>query len=80
MSEYMFGLGGGWLGAKAEAIARKHGAELVNYIDSYCACGHGCNPHTCKMARRHWFATRNLGAPHDQQTADAVLGELEAKQ
>jgi hypothetical protein len=74
--EYMFGLGAGWLPARADRIAQKHGAVLVNYTDPQCACGQGCKPHTCRQARRHWFAGPNRGAPFDRQMADAVLADL----
>ena len=76
MSEYFFGLGPGWLPKRADKIARKHGAYLVNYTDAQCSCGYGCRPYTCKRSRRHWFAGPNLGSPFDQQMANAVLNEL----
>lgn len=65
MSEYFFGLGPGWLPAKADRIAQKHGAVLVNYTE----------PNGYK---RHWFAGPNRGAPFDQQMADAVAADLRA--
>lgn len=73
----MFGLGSGWLPKRANTIARKHGATLVNYTDAQCMCGWGCNPHTCKQSRRHWFAGPNLGHPFDQAMAAAVKRDLE---
>ena len=77
MSEYFFGLGSGWLPKRADAIARKHGAELVNYTDAQCQCGHGCSPHTCKRSRRHWFSTDNLGEPHDSTVRKNVMSALD---
>lgn len=77
MSEHFFGLGQGWLPKKADKIAQKHGATLVNYTDAQCNCGYGCPPHKCKKSRRHWFACRNRGNPFDQQTAAAVIADLE---
>jgi hypothetical protein len=76
MSEYFFGLGPGWLPKRADKIARKFDAYLVNYTDAQCNCGYGCRPYTCKQSRRHWFACQNLGAPFDKNTADAVLAAL----
>jgi hypothetical protein len=78
MSEYMFGLGPGWLPDEADDIAKKHGAGLVNYTDAQCNCGHGCPPHTCEKSRRHWFAGPNRGNPFDQDMAEAVLNEVYA--
>lgn len=72
MSEYMFGLGPGWLPKQVAKIARKHGAELVNYCDPGCKCGYGCH-NNCPACRRHWFAGPNRGAPFDRQLADKVL-------
>jgi hypothetical protein len=76
MSEFMFGAGSGWLPAKADKIAKKHGAYLVNYTDAQCKCGYGCKPHTCKASRRHWFGGPNYGAPFDSQLAHRVEDEL----
>ncbi|MEK6879341.1 MAG: hypothetical protein AABY22_07035 [Nanoarchaeota archaeon] len=76
MSEYFFGLGKNWLSKKANKIAEKHGAYLVNYIDPQCNCGYGCKPHTCNKSKRHWFACKNLGHPFDTQTASEVLKDL----
>lgn len=76
MSEYMFGCGDGWLPKRADKIARKHDAYLVNHTEPQCRCGYGCRPYECKASRRHWFATRNFGSPHDQRTANAVLEDL----
>lgn len=76
MSEYLFGLGSGWLPESADKIARKHGARLVNYADPQCKCGYGCAIGECKSSRRHWFAGPNRGAPFDGQLRDAVMGEI----
>jgi hypothetical protein len=64
MCHYMFGAGNGHLPKKAEAIAKKHGGRLVNHTEP--------NGRKC-----HWFATRNLGQPHDGQVAIAVIADLE---
>jgi hypothetical protein len=76
MGEYCFGTGPGWLGKKAAAVARKHGAELVNHTDPECSCGWGCAPRRCKRSRRHWFATENRGWMLDQKVSEAVMNEL----
>lgn len=76
MSEYMFGSGKGHLPAKADKIAGKHGASLVNYTDAACLCGHGCPPHRCKASRRHWFVGPNRGEPFDRDLAKAVESDL----
>ncbi len=76
MSDYMFGMGAGWLPRKAAAIARQHGADQVNYTDPQCRCGHGCRAGECRAARRHWFTVRNLGEPFNSRTAQAVLADL----
>lgn len=65
MSEYYFLLGDGFLPAKADRIARRHGATLVNYREP-------------GGEKRHWFACRNRGFPHDDQVAAAVADDLEA--
>jgi hypothetical protein len=67
MGYYQFGCGDGHLPERrTQRIARKHGAELVNYVEP----GNG--------RKRHWFNTENLGSPHDEQVATAVLDELRA--
>ena len=63
MSDFQFGMGSGHLPKKADTIARKHGARLVNYTE----------PNGYK---RHWFTCDNLGSPHDYERAQAVLGAL----
>jgi hypothetical protein len=78
MSEHTFGLGPDWLGKKANEIARKHGATLVNYTDAQCNCGRGCRPHTCQKSRRHWFSCPNLGHPFDAAVSSSVLADLAA--
>ena len=72
MNEHLFGLGDGWLPKKADAIARKHGAVLVNHCDPGCKCGCGCHDE-CPACKRHWFACQNRGEPFDSQTATAVM-------
>lgn len=74
--EHFFGLGRGWLPARAAKIAREYGATLVNHTDPQCNCGHGCDAYTCSFSRRHWFATENLGEPHNSRVAREVLDAL----
>jgi len=76
MSEYFFGLGKGWMPAKADKIARQFDAYLVNHTDPGCSCGHGCR-NDCPANHRHWFACINLGAPFDGERATKVLSALE---
>ncbi len=77
MSEYFFGLGDGWLPKRADKIARKHGALLINYADPGCKCGHGCAG-TCPACKRHWFEGPNRGEPFDRQMGTAVMADIEA--
>jgi len=77
MSEFMFGSGRGYLSASFANVARKHGAELVNYTDPQCICGRGCNPHRCPMSRRHWFAAANRGEPFNSRVEQAVMSRIE---
>lgn len=65
MSEHFFGLGPGHLPKRADRIARKHGAYLVNFTEP-------------RGERRHWFACANQGEPFDSATARAVLDDLHA--
>lgn len=62
-NEYFFGLGYGHLHEKADEIAQRHGASLVNYTEP-------------TGFKRHWFACTNRGAPFDQEVADAVIQDL----
>ena len=66
MSEHHFGLHSGFLTAKADRIARKHGADHTNYVD----------PGTGR--RRGWFSCPNRGLPFDSWTARDVLADIEA--
>ena len=65
MGEYMFGSGKGHLSNRADRIARKHGATLVNYTEP-------------RGEKRHWFAAKNRGNPFDERVRDAVLADLRA--
>jgi hypothetical protein len=65
MSEFMFGVHDGHLTAKAQQIAKRHGASHVNYTEP-------------RGRKRGWFACTNQGAPFDQATARAVLADIEA--
>lgn len=75
MSEYYFLVGKGHLGKRADKIAAKHGATLVNHTDPGCGCGYGCAS-DCPENRRHWFACDNLGEPFNSATARAVESDL----
>ncbi len=66
MSEYFFGLHSGHLTAKADKIARRHGAWHDNYVEP----GRG--------DKRGWFACPNRGSPFDQAIADAVMADIDA--
>lgn len=65
MSEYFFGLHAGHLTARADRIARRHGAWHVNYTEP-------------RGERRGWFACPNRGNPFDERTATAVMADIEA--
>lgn len=76
---FMFLLGDGHLSKKADQIARKHEARLVNYNDPGCKCGYGCPPSKdCPATARHWFEAHNLGEPFDSQRKAAVESDLRA--
>lgn len=77
MSEFMFGDGSGWMPTRADRIARKHGAILVNYADPGCRCGYGCVD-DCPECKRHWFEGPNYGEPFDSELARDVMAEIEA--
>jgi hypothetical protein len=62
---YLFGCGAGHLPAKAQRIAAKFGADLVNYTEP-------------RGRKRHWFAGPNRGQPFDQQLSRDVMAALEA--
>jgi len=62
---FLFGLGPGHLAARADKIARRHDARLVNYTEP-------------RGEKRHWFVAENLGAPFDGARAAAVLSDLRA--
>lgn len=61
---FCFLLGAGHLPQRANKIARRHGAVLVNYTEP-------------RGEKRHWFEAPNLGAPFDGATARAVADDLE---
>lgn len=77
MSEYIFGCGTGHMSKKAATIAAKHGAILVNHVDTGCSCGYGCTG-DCPANKRHWFTAQNQGHPFDKQLSDAVESDLRA--
>ena len=78
MSEYMFGLGVGHLSRRADKIARRHGAILINYCEPGCKCGYGCNGE-CPACKRHWFTGPNRGEPFNSDMARAVLAWVEGR-
>ena len=63
--EYFFGLHSGHLTVRADRIARKHGADHVNFTEPR---GRRCG----------WFVCDNRGQPFDQQVATAVWDDIEA--
>lgn len=65
MNDYMFGSGPGHLPKRADKIARKHGATLINYTEP-------------RGEKRHWFACTNRGNPFDGAVRDAVMADLAA--
>lgn len=65
MSEHHFLLGPGFLPARADKIASKHGATLTNYNDP-------------ADGKRHWFSCRNRGYPFDRKTEQALRADLVA--
>jgi hypothetical protein len=76
MGEFIFGLRRGWLPKKAESIAKKHGAWLVENTDPQCTCGQDCWPGECKRSRYHWFATESKGDQSNLETARKVHDDL----
>lgn len=70
----------GWMPKRADKIARKHGATLVNYCDRGCKCGYGCESlgKDCPACKRHWFAGPNRGEPFDSNMGRAVMAEIAA--
>ncbi len=69
MSEYFFGTHSGHLKKAADRIAEKHGAHHVNYSE-YKGPG--------QIEKRGWFACINRGNPFDQNTAAAVMADIDA--
>lgn len=63
MSQFMFGLGRGYLPAST--------AKKVDRI----AQNHGCDFHQAENS--HWFSGPNLGSPFDSAMRDAVFAELQ---
>jgi len=70
MSDFLFGMGPGFLPRKANTIAKKHGAELVNYSEPIGRYGNSI--------KRHWFRAENWGNPIDSDRAQAVFVDLKA--
>lgn len=64
MSNYCFGLHSGHLTARANTIAKRHGAWHVNYTEP-------------RGERRGWFACPNRGAPFDGDIARAVMADID---
>jgi len=65
MSEHFFGLHPGHLAARADAIAKRHGAYHVNHTES-------------DGRKRGWFACPNRGEPFNGDTATRVMGDIHA--
>jgi len=64
MSEFFFGLHHGYLAAKADKIAEKHGAWHTNYNDP-------------SQGKRGWFSCRNCGEPFNSATARIVMAAID---
>ena len=64
MTMFCFCLHRGHLTAKADKIARRHGATHINYTSP-------------SGERRGWFVTDNRGSPFNNQLANAVLADIE---
>lgn len=76
---YIFGLGWGHLGKRADQAAKKAGAELVNYTGAECNCGYNCRPHTCRKSRRHWFSMPDYGMGNNYTRAAEVISAVRKK-
>lgn len=66
MSEFNFGGHRGHLPARADKIAKRHGAWHTNYTEP-------------RGEKRGWFSCPNRGAPFDVKTARAVIADLNAE-
>jgi hypothetical protein len=64
MSEYFFALHSGHLPAKADKIARRHGAAHSNYTEP-------------NGQKRGWFSCFNRGQPFDGEIRRAVIADLD---
>lgn len=65
MGDYCFGQGPGHLPEKADRIAQRHGAVLVNHIGQ-------------RAEARHWFSGPCRGEPRNSEMAKAVIADLRA--
>lgn len=65
MSEFLFNLHSGHLTARADRIAKRHGAVHVNYTEP-------------NGRRRGWFAGPNLGSPFDAALARAIADDIDS--
>lgn len=63
---YIFGQHSGHLTTRATEIAARHGAEHINYTEP-------------RGERRGWFVCPDLGRPFNEDTARAVLRDLDAE-
>lgn len=61
---YFFGLHDGHLRAAADKIAKKHGAEHVNFTEP-------------TGRERGWFAGPNRGEPFDSLLASVVMADID---
>lgn len=64
MNEYIFGAHTGHLTALAATIAKKHGADHINFTEP---AGH----------TRGWFVGPNRGEPFNSRMASAVLADID---
>lgn len=65
MSQHHFGLHRGHLKKKASDIAKRHGAQHVNYTEP-------------NGEKRGWFTCPNLGQPFDRAIERAVMRDIDA--
>lgn len=72
---YFFGSGRQHLPEVVDRVARSLGADLVNYTDPGCSCGHGC-PRNCPANARHWFEVPDRGYPFNDCKAREVLNAI----
>lgn len=63
--EFFFGLHSDHLNTKADEIARRHGADHINYTEP-------------DGRKRGWFACDNRGEPFNSRIAELVMADIDA--